>query len=102
MELLATCKVKAAIPALVFFILMAPLCSFGRDAPGAGVSDDDLLEEISHAAFLFFIREADPESGLVRDRTGAEYCSAAAMGFGLAALPVGVERCWIDRGAAEA
>ena len=97
MKLPAMCKARAAIPALVSFILMAPLCSFGRDVPGAGVSNDALLEEISHAAFLFFIREADPESGLVRDRTGAEYCSAAAVGFGLAALPVGAERGWIDR-----
>jgi len=102
MELLATCKVRAVILLLVYIILTAPLCSFGRDVLGAGVSDDALLDEISHAAFLFFIREADPESGLVRDKTGAEYCSAAAMGFGLAALPVGAERCWIDRGAAEA
>lgn len=101
-ELLATCKVRAALFALVFSILMAPLCSSGRDAPGAGISDDALLEEISRAAFLFFIREADPESGLVRDRTGAEYCSAAAMGFGLAALPVGAERGWIGRRDAEA
>lgn len=76
---IATCNVRAALLALVYFILMAPLCLSGRDIPGGGVSDEAPLEEISHAAFLFFIREADPESGLVRDRTGAEYGSAAAM-----------------------
>ena len=46
MKALATYKVKAVIPAIVFFILMAPLYSFSRDMPGASVSDDDLLEEI--------------------------------------------------------
>jgi hypothetical protein len=94
-------KEKAVLPALVFFIFAAPLYSFGQDVSVADVSDEALLDEISRAAFLFFIREADPESGLVRDRTGAKYCSAAAMGFGLAALPVGVERGWINRHDAE-
>ena len=64
-ELLVISKAKATILVIGYVILMAPLCSFGRDASGADVSDDTLLEEISHAAFLFFIREADPESGLV-------------------------------------
>jgi hypothetical protein len=51
-----------------------------------------MLEDISRAAFLFFVREADPGSGLVRDKTGVEYCSIASVGFGLAALPVAAER----------
>ena len=100
-DVLVTFKVRVAILALAYLILIAPFCSFGQDLSGAGVPDDALLEEISHAAFLFFIRESDPKSGLVRDRTGAEYCSAAAMGFGLAALPIGAERGWINRRDAE-
>ena len=95
-------KETATLSALVFFIFTAPLCAFGQDVTGAGIPDDALLDEISHAAFSFFIREADPVSGLVRDRTGVEYSSAAATGFGLAALPVGVERGWISRHDAEA
>ena len=81
--------------------LPVPLCAFGRDGSGAAVSDEALLEEISRAAFLFFVRQADPESGLVRDKTGAEYCSAASLGFALAALPIGAERGWISRRDAE-
>ena len=40
MELLVICKVRAAILLLVYIILMVPLCSLGRDAPGTGVSGD--------------------------------------------------------------
>ncbi|MFH1719397.1 MAG: glucoamylase family protein [Planctomycetota bacterium] len=91
--------VSMMIPCLT---LLVPPCSLGRDGPGSGVSDEALLEEISRAAFLYFIREADTESGLVRDKTGVEYSSVASVGFGLAALPVGAERGWIDRTEAEA
>jgi len=95
------------IPVFKYIIIVLPiiLClnlhalsgSIDRNAPGAGVSDDGLLEEISRAAFLYFIREADPESGLVRDKTGVEYSSVASVGFGPAALPVGAERGLLNR-----
>ncbi len=65
------------------------------------ISDDDLLEEISEAAFLFFVKEADPESGLVRDKTGVEFCSIASVGFGLAAMPIAAEREWLSHQEAE-
>lgn len=65
-------------------------------------ADEALLDGISRAAFLFFVREADPESGLVRDKTGVEYCSAASVGFGLTALPIAAERGWMSRQDAEA
>lgn len=100
-KLLWSCKVRTAISAITYFFLMAPVCSAGPDFTGAKVSDDALLEEISHAAFLYFTQEADPVSGMVRDKTGVEYCSAAALGFGLATLPIGVERGWINRKDAE-
>jgi hypothetical protein len=100
-QLLATGKLRVALFVLAWIVLQAPLFPFAQDAPGASVSgnplaDEALLEEISRAAFFFFIHEADPKSGLIRDKTGVEYCSAASMGFGLAALPVGAERGWID------
>jgi len=58
--------------------------------------DEYLLEEISYASFQFFWNEAHPESGLVRDKTGNEVCSVASLGFGLAALPIGVERGYVS------
>lgn len=70
---------------------------------GAGFSNDDerLLEEISRASFEFFWKESHPDSGLVRDKTGEDVCSVASLGFGLAALPIGAERGWVSRQAAQ-
>ncbi len=61
-----------------------------------------LLEEIQRGAFLFFWHESHRETGMVRDRTGAEIVSVAGVGFQLSALPIGVERGWVSRGDAEA
>jgi hypothetical protein len=101
MKALAIRGRKTILLVLACVALPVASCSFGRDVPDAAVSDEALLEEISRAAFFFYVREADPESGLVRDKTGAEYCSTASLGFGLAALPVGAERGWIDHRDAE-
>lgn len=100
-KVLTTRNRKVILLVFACVALPVPLCSFGKDGPNAAVSDEALLEEISQAAFFYFVREADPESGLVRDKTGAEYCSTASLGFALAALPVGAERGWIDRRDAE-
>jgi len=62
------------------------------------VSDEDLLEELERTAFEFFWNEADPQTGLVRDRSNANGVDArltssiAATGFGLTALCIGHER----------
>lgn len=68
------------------------------------LSDEALLEKIQHSAFNYFIEEANPQNGLVRDRAhnfrkGATQSasSIAATGFGLSAYPVGVSRGWISR-----
>ncbi|MCC5876396.1 MAG: hypothetical protein JJU11_09290 [Candidatus Sumerlaeia bacterium] len=58
--------------------------------------DEALLEEISSAAFEYFIDYAHPETGLVADKISmADICSVAAQGFGFAVVPVAVERGWI-------
>ncbi len=92
-------KLAAVLLILGYFVLPGQSCTFARDA--ASPADDALLDEISRSAFLFFVRQADPDSGLVRDKTGVEYCSIASVGFGLAALPVAAERGWISRKEAE-
>lgn len=62
-----------------------------------------LLDELQRRAFDFFWFEAHPKTGLIKDRAGNhapdEYFAAsiASTGFGLAALPIGVERGWITR-----
>ena len=66
-------------------------------------SETNTLFELERKAFDFFWQEAHPETGLIKDRAknhGADkydVCSIAATGFGLAAIPVGVERGWISR-----
>lgn len=73
-------------------------------APLPPLRGDALLNEIARRAFRFFIEKSDPRTGLVRDRasnTGKDnytIASLAATGYGLAALPAGVERRWISRG----
>src|SRR5437867_6602182 len=59
---------------------------------------DRELEELQRLTFDYFLKEANPENGLVPDSTrqGAP-CSIAPTGFALAAYPVGVERGFITR-----
>jgi hypothetical protein len=56
------------------------------------------LEELQRLTFNYFLKETNPENGLVPDSTrqGAP-CSIAPTGFALAAYPVGVERGFITR-----
>ncbi len=68
--------------------------------PGDGYpgTDDQLLEEIEKAGFLFFWEQANPTSGQVKDRAFAAgndtrtVSSIAATGFGLTALCIGDQR----------
>jgi hypothetical protein len=60
-------------------------------------ADNELLDEIQHATFLYFWREVGEPAMLVRDRYKAHVASVAAIGFQLASLPIGVERGWIGR-----
>jgi hypothetical protein len=65
--------------------------------------DDPLLEELERGAFRFFWEQANPETGLVRDRFNvrkpdkSELASIAATGFGLTALCIGEKREYISR-----
>ncbi|MFM7816487.1 MAG: glucoamylase family protein [Verrucomicrobiota bacterium] len=64
-------------------------------------SDDAFLDRMERAAFDYFWNEANPTNGLIRDRTTPDSkCSIAAVGFGLSALNIGVDRGWIPRAAA--
>jgi len=70
--------------------------------PDWRLNDDQLLEEIVSRAFLFFWDEANPNTGLVRDRALADggpdprrIASIAATGFGLTALCIGHRRGYL-------
>jgi hypothetical protein len=60
--------------------------------------DHQFLEELQESTFLFFREQANPETGLVRDRYNVREpdnrltASIAATGFGLTALCIGHQR----------
>jgi hypothetical protein len=61
--------------------------------------DDAFLEEVERASFLYFWEQADPRTGLVKDRCDTTkspdkgiVASVAATGFGLTALCIGHKR----------
>lgn len=63
---------------------------------------DDLafVDAIARETFDFFWLEANPENGLVKDRsTPQSVSSIASVGFGLAAIPAAIDRGWITRDA---
>ncbi|MGB8507240.1 MAG: glucoamylase family protein, partial [Pyrinomonadaceae bacterium] len=72
-------------------------------------ADVALLEDLEHRAFLFFLEQADPHTGLVRDRARTngeahdaahpshDIASSAATGFGLTALCIATGRGWVTR-----
>lgn len=60
------------------------------------MDDADFMDAVAHQTFDYFWQEVNPDNGLIRDRsTATSPASIAAVGFGLAAIPVGVERGWI-------
>jgi len=105
----------------LILLLLAALCAqaapraqtrVGARAGGSYAltrADVELLEDLSHRAFLYFHEHADAGTGLVLDRarTSGEahapghpshgIASSAATGFGLTALCAGAERGWVAR-----
>ena len=59
---------------------------------------DKELETLQRLTFDYFLKETNPQNGLVPDSTRQESpCSITPTGFALAAYPVGVERRFITR-----
>ena len=61
------------------------------------VSLEDLLQ-LQRETFDYFLNEVNPENGLIRDKTAADWpASIAATGLALACYPVAVERGLMTR-----
>ncbi len=64
-------------------------------------TDEAFLDKIAYRSFLFFWQEANPQTGLIKDRANNfgednyTVASTAAVGFGLTALCIGKERGWV-------
>ncbi|MGH8959525.1 MAG: glucoamylase family protein [Acidimicrobiia bacterium] len=60
--------------------------------------DDQSLLKLQRDTFGYFLHETNPENGMVPDNTRDDSpASIAAIGFGLAAYPVAVERGYLTR-----
>jgi len=56
------------------------------------------LDALQRHAFDYFLNETNSANGLVADKSKPDTpAGIAAVGFALAACPVGVERGWISR-----
>jgi len=104
-EVLA-CSAKALLAGPALKLGMG-LSSCGGSAPATSptppaVSDDEFLDQMQRAIFLYFWEQASPTTGSVKDRalaTGNDtrtVSSIAATGFGLAALCIGHKRGYGD------
>jgi hypothetical protein len=86
-----------ALPALLI------ATTFYAGAAPLSPTDNKFLDELERASFLFFWESADPDTGLVKDRSHAdgqdarEIASIAATGFGLTALCIAHERQYAPR-----
>lgn len=66
--------------------------------PNSFTTDDDFLEYLQEVNFDYFWYLANPDNGLVPDRSApGSYCSIAAVGFGLTAIAIGIDHGWITR-----
>jgi len=65
------------------------------------MSDEEFLDMVQEFTFRYFIDASNPENGMISDRITPQgpsrHCSIAAIGFGLTAYAVGVERGWLTR-----
>ena len=100
---------RLAFFSVVFFALLFPLApdySYALDAqPARDIASssprpalDPFFDDLEQRTFQFFWDTANPENGLVPDKAPANSASSiAAVGFGLTAYPIGVERGYITR-----
>ena len=72
------------------------------DDPSAGgkipEADLEMIDRLQAETFQYFVGEANPSNGLIRDATRADSPSSiAVVGLGMTALAVGVERGYLSR-----
>jgi hypothetical protein len=61
-------------------------------------TESQVLDAVQRGAFGYFLHETNDANGLVRDKTCPNWpASIAAVGLGLTAYPVGVERGFVTR-----
>jgi hypothetical protein len=95
---------SGSAPSLAKFYVAPDLARLEQWSPSP--EDENFLDELQYRSFLYFWETANPENGLIPDRSKADgsalgdVASTASVGFGLTALCIGVERQWVSREAA--
>ncbi|HJR59209.1 MAG TPA: glucoamylase family protein [Vicinamibacterales bacterium] len=103
-----TCRVALALVATLALALPSACAQRATLSRQAALprADDAFLEELSKRTFMFFWEQADPSTGIVRDRSrtdgspspsAPEIGSIASVGFGLSGLCIAAERGWLPR-----
>ena len=73
------------------------------ETPALSAEDDQFLNEVEKASFLFFWEQGSPNTGMVKDRCNVHTdnqggaASIAATGFGLTALCIGEQRGFVSK-----
>ena len=90
--------------ALLLFVAFVGACSTSTAPNAARLSRaaspelPALFDDIERRTFNFFWETTNPQNGLVQDRFPTPaFASVAAVGFGLTAYPIGVERGYVTR-----
>lgn len=86
-----------------FFLQVTLTLALGTSSFADGLKGDDnrFLEDVERRTFKYFWETTPGENGLTPDRWPSKSASSiAAVGFGLTACCLGVERGWVDREAA--
>jgi len=78
-----------------------------RAQPDPFQTDEAFLEDLSRRTFMFFWEQADPQTGIIRDRArtdgsppderARDIGSIASVGFGLTGMCIAAERGWLPR-----
>jgi hypothetical protein len=91
-------RVRRFLSTSLFLIALSAVAALSQAAEPEFSSDAEFLELLQRKAFDYFWLEANPTSGLIRDRSRANsYCSIASVGFGLTAICIGIDHHWITR-----
>jgi hypothetical protein len=91
---------RACCLAVALVACAGPRAPDSVSGPAKTLDDGALLDDIERRTFDWFWRTADPATGLVPDRHPTpSFSSVAAVGFGLTAVAIGVERGYVSRAA---
>jgi hypothetical protein len=103
---------RLLVAPLALFVLassqqVAPPAAEPKAAASISRADDQFLDDLSRRSFMFFWEQADPTTGIVRDRSRTDGAAAserardigsiAAVGFGLSGMCIAAERGWVPR-----